>query len=325
MARDLATEFTRGEDALNAAEREHDNIRAALRWAIETGAIEDALETVGALWRFWHLRGHLQEGVRWATEVLGLSHDRASHGRTRALNARAGLTYWIGDYAAARRDYDEMLASARAVGDRASEMEALYSLGYVYGIDADYEAARTAYAESRDIAREIGDGLGVTNATFGIAFTDWLDGQFAASRDGVLAVLPDYQKLGDRYAYYNAIGVLGRAQLSLGDLVDAKKRALEHLNGAVEIGDRTMTSMAFHDLASIAAKQHDLERGLLLDGASQALVDSTGGGAPSALVGLERADELAAQAGMTADDIRASLDRGAALSLDQAISLARSA
>ena len=105
--------------------------------------------------------------------------------------SRTGLA----TYATARRDYDEMLDSARASGDRPSEMEALYSLGFIHGIDNDYDLARSAYRESSDIARELGDRLGEASAIFGVAFTDWLDGRFLEARDGVEVTLRSFGSL----------------------------------------------------------------------------------------------------------------------------------
>lgn len=51
-------------------EDEHDNLRAALRWALETGEAETALRLVAALWQFWLARGYLREGRRWLDEAL---------------------------------------------------------------------------------------------------------------------------------------------------------------------------------------------------------------------------------------------------------------
>jgi non-specific serine/threonine protein kinase len=216
-----------------------------------------------------------------------------------------------------------MLRAARTVNDRTSEVEALYSLGFLHGIDRDYDAARNAYAESRDIASAIGDQLGEVSASMGIALADWLDGRFGAARDGVLATLPVFQSMGDRYGYFSAVGVLARAQQSLGEVAEARERGLEHLGGAIEIGDRTMTAMALYDLASLDAQEHQLERALLLDGASRAIVNLVGGGAPATLAGLQKPEELAVEAGMSSAEINAVLSRGAALSLDEAIALAR--
>ena len=50
-------------------EREHDNMRAALTWALERKEVEVALRLGGALWWFWWLRGHYSEGRRWLDEA----------------------------------------------------------------------------------------------------------------------------------------------------------------------------------------------------------------------------------------------------------------
>ena len=54
---------------LDICDREHANIRAALRWAIEAGEADRAQGPAGALWRFWQQRGHQEEGRRWKSVV----------------------------------------------------------------------------------------------------------------------------------------------------------------------------------------------------------------------------------------------------------------
>src|SRR5215203_4534723 len=51
-------------------EGEHDNMREALSWALERKEDETALRLGAALWRFWHIRGYLSEGIRWLEQVL---------------------------------------------------------------------------------------------------------------------------------------------------------------------------------------------------------------------------------------------------------------
>src|SRR6185312_15952799 len=47
---------------LQKVQEEYANLRAALRWTVETGELETGLRLGAALWRFWQLRGYLSEG-----------------------------------------------------------------------------------------------------------------------------------------------------------------------------------------------------------------------------------------------------------------------
>ena len=49
---------------LDRFEDEHDNLRTALEYLIAAGDTERASALVFALWRFWHMRGHIDRGAR---------------------------------------------------------------------------------------------------------------------------------------------------------------------------------------------------------------------------------------------------------------------
>ena len=55
---------------LDRFEREHDNVRAALRRAVDERLPDDGLLLAAALWRFWYQRGYLREGRAWLKELI---------------------------------------------------------------------------------------------------------------------------------------------------------------------------------------------------------------------------------------------------------------
>src|SRR6185295_15589566 len=67
-------------------EREHDNLRAALRWAEQQVDTETVLRIGVALYLFWLLHGHAREGLRWLE--YGLAHGADVPA---AIRARASL------------------------------------------------------------------------------------------------------------------------------------------------------------------------------------------------------------------------------------------
>ena len=56
-------------------EPEQDNLRAALHWLLDHDEHEQALRLVGALCRFWWLRGYYTEGGQWLEQALSEAHD----------------------------------------------------------------------------------------------------------------------------------------------------------------------------------------------------------------------------------------------------------
>ncbi|MFN8540851.1 MAG: helix-turn-helix domain-containing protein [Thermomicrobiales bacterium] len=89
---------------LEQLEREHDNLRAALRLLDERRDAARMLRLTGALRRFWFLQGHLSEGRRWFAAALALPtdpHDRdIAAARAQALDGASRLALLQSDYGA---------------------------------------------------------------------------------------------------------------------------------------------------------------------------------------------------------------------------------
>ncbi len=50
--------------------RDEENLRTALRWAIDDGEPDIGLRTASAIWRYWHYWGVLREGRDWLQALL---------------------------------------------------------------------------------------------------------------------------------------------------------------------------------------------------------------------------------------------------------------
>jgi predicted ATPase/class 3 adenylate cyclase len=164
---------------LDRLEDDHDNIRAALDWWIESGNHGGASALVFASWRFWQMRGHLAEGRARCAAVLRMpGWEHASRlDRLHALEAAGGLAYWAGDVTESNRLYSEAVGVARTAGDDAELANALYN---------NFFAARTADGmeswigglafegkpfldEALAIWTRLGDADGVARANWGLA------------------------------------------------------------------------------------------------------------------------------------------------------------
>jgi non-specific serine/threonine protein kinase len=145
---------------LERLEAEHDNLRAALQWALEHGAVETALRLSGGLCHFWWTRGHLSEGRRWLHAALTASSAYATPLRAKAFFRAGGLAYSQGDYAGAKVLLEDSVALARAFSDEQALALALLTLGNVAADQGDYARSVALYEESLVLLRTLDDTIG---------------------------------------------------------------------------------------------------------------------------------------------------------------------
>jgi predicted ATPase/class 3 adenylate cyclase len=308
---------------LDDLELEHDNLRTALRRAIGAGDAAVGLRLVAALWRFWHLHGHLAEGRRWAEEVLALP---AASGRTaeraRALTALGGLVYWQEDVPATRRAYDEALAIARELGDRSAEAEGIYNLGYVPAYEGDISGAVVMFEESRAMFEELGIRRGVADTLWILGIAARLEGDLSRSRALAEESLRLHRQAGDLFGATDGLHTLGRTALAQGDMATAAWSFLEALDNDEQVGNRTGMAVVLDNLAAKASAEGQHLRALRLAGASEAIKEVAGGHAPPPLIDLPDPREAAREA-LGESAVQAAWEEGRAMSLEEAISLAR--
>jgi len=135
---------------------EHDNLRAALQWALRHEP-EVALRFGVTLFPWWLARSHFAEGARALGAALDATSERDAL-RADALLALVALHVRLGDMPDYVDRAHEALAIERELGDERRLAEALLRVAqYLFTIDLDETVA--LYGEAAAIASNVGDRL----------------------------------------------------------------------------------------------------------------------------------------------------------------------
>jgi len=261
---------------LDLLAEDHDNFRAALRHGDEAALAEEQLRYVLALYRFWYIRGHLNEGRGWAEAALRSAAGVPTPLRARVLSVAASFAWQQGDLARARARYEECLAAWRALDDRRGVQYSLGNLGLVAWTQGDGQAARVLYDESLALARENGDerevGIVLTNRGLLAGST----GDVAAGEANLREALRIMRDLGDQSIVAAALASLGALVLFDGRDSEAYARYRESLDIQRSLAARDTLSECLVGLATIEARCGGWVRALRLAGAAAGVREAIG-------------------------------------------------
>lgn len=245
---------------LDRLEQEHDNLRAALRWAIDARDTGLAVWLGAAVWPFWHLRGYLREGRAWLAETLLLPGAASYPGEyARLLHGAGTLAFVQGDYAAARSFHQESLALRQRAGDRRGAALSLGGLGDVAHQQGAYDEAATLHQQALAILRDLDDQPGIAQALDKLGLTVRCQGDYPAAGALYQEALAISRALGNRAWEAQVLNNLGRVAFYEADYPAARSlheealaiyRALSHPRGM---------ALSLGDLGDVAQQQHDLE------------------------------------------------------------------
>jgi predicted ATPase/DNA-binding SARP family transcriptional activator len=127
---------------LTAIDQEHDNLRAALDWAVANGDADTALLIAGgASWPHW-LRGTVIEGKRWLDDAFACAGEADERARALALTGRGLIDLLAG----LPEHSDEDLETAIEIFQRHDDVE---SLRLTYAVWAEAPAALGDVEEGR--------------------------------------------------------------------------------------------------------------------------------------------------------------------------------
>jgi predicted ATPase/class 3 adenylate cyclase len=307
---------------LDRLQAEHDNLRAALRWALETGASELGLVLAGSLWRFWHLRGHLTEGRRWLEELLRLP-AASPQARAKGLTGLAGLRYWQGDYQGAIGLYEEAWQIFRELEDDPGIADTLHSLSYPVQFLGDHARTRELLEASRTAFLKAGDEVGAARAALPASFVAIReDGDHAEARRLLEESLELLREGGDWWGLANNLQLLGVVARLQGRLEEAHRLLEEALRLHWEAGDVAGIATVLDTLAFVAVAEEQWTQAASLSAATSALEESIGGSVPRVPLMLGSNPLEEARAHLSEEAFAAAYQTGRAMSLEEVLAYA---
>jgi predicted ATPase/DNA-binding CsgD family transcriptional regulator len=257
---------------------DHANFRAALRWSLDHGDGEAAIQLCNGLWRFWLIRGHLREGEQWLGQALTAYGDRVAPARARALAGAAMIASYLDDDPRAAVILDESVELSRRLDDAATLTIALTARGLVARKLGDLAGARAFYQEvvSPQSPSPAYAGYAVPGALQGLGWLAFWEGDEEEADRLFADSLTQFEELGD---WLQAAGSLyGLAQLASrrGDHEQAQASCERALALASKLNDRWLVSSCLEGMGRIAVAAGRLKLGVQLLSAAERARRDTG-------------------------------------------------
>ena len=248
---------------LDLLETEHNNLRAALRWSLQIEVVETTLRLAGALWRFWYVRGHLSEGMRWLDRALDLAGGDPAL-RARALGGGGELAHSQGDLDRAQELCQEALALSLRLGDEAQIADALNGLAFVIRRRGRFARARAMHQEALDLYRKLGDRWGVGRSMDLLGRAAAFQGDYESALPLLEEGLKTWRQVGDREGIAESTALIGMVALGKGDYATARGLLREAREIMDELGDPRGVAKMIVALADVDMNDGDPEAAQML-------------------------------------------------------------
>ncbi len=310
--------------AIRQIEDEHDNVRAALRWARESGDVERGLNLIGSLGKFWDWRGYVGEAIGHIEIFLGPSSaNHGTTGRARALYAASWLYERHGQWTRVVPLASTACAIFEELDDHAGLARALMVRGHGHYRAGDDEQARTDWERASMLLDASGDVAYAARTL--VHFSKLASRQGDVDRARALLEESLLRARASEMPVVTALalGHLGQITEQAGDFDAATDLYLERLDIYRRLDFPASIAANFELLAGVAIQRGAFEHATCLLGSASLLRERSA----SALSATEEFDVDAAlgalQAVMLDDAFQSAWQRGQAMTLEEAIEFAR--
>ncbi|MDA0633042.1 BTAD domain-containing putative transcriptional regulator [Nonomuraea sp. MCN248] len=215
-------------DRLAELTAEHENLAAALRWAVGGGDAELGLRLVGALGWYWWLRGHRAEAAARAREALSAAGPDAD-GAARAV---ALVVYVLNGYGTQLtwEESRQALEETRRLGGETPSHPLMALAGPLFVLYGSGRPKDEALVWEMDRHT---DPWVVATGRLLRGLVHYASGRLEDSERESRAALDAYRVVGDRWGTANACSTLSNVYFLRGE----SERGLEVMKGALELVD----------------------------------------------------------------------------------------
>ena len=274
---------------LRRLEPEAGNLSAALSWLMDQERLDEAIAFIWGTWRFWFLRGHVDDVARLAEKFLARSGEMALHERAMALSGSGFTLITYGDQGRGQSAFEQSLPLFREAGDPLGGALATAALGHLLGAHHDLERGCELLEQAMSLLREADTGeltpeervyhlLDVALADNFLGQMELSNGKHDRAAQLFAAGLDAARSTADWFTVLVSLYDLALTSQARGDLDGAAELLREGLSLTAEAGDEPSAAYYLEALATLARLRDDPDRAARLLAAADAQLQTSGSG-----------------------------------------------
>ena len=301
---------------LEQLEQDHDNLRAALTYALSCNKRGKALSLSGAMWWFWQTRGYYTEGRAWLEKALDQPTSSQTQARAQALkgagwiaaqqgdyqkandysveslaiyrslnrpkdiagllNNLAGNFFNLGDYDGAAIHTEDALATFEILEDEKGIATALGNLGTLAHGKGEFEKAYALFTRRLRILQETNDRKLMASTLISLGTIAAKMRNYESASGLINRGLFISQELGYKFGVANAFGELGVLARQAGNYDGAHNNYAQSLLLWQELGYQIGMAASFEGLGIVSTQQKAWKRAACLLGAAESIQQAIG-------------------------------------------------
>lgn len=248
--------------------REHNNLRAALNWAINSpGHAGLAMQLGYAIHPFWFGRSYISEAHEWMSKILALDVTPSE--------LRANLLRFASDYAAALGDYpqaqlleSEAMEISRALGDEAGVYYSMDGMAALAGMQGDYVQASNLLEQVLLYRRRTDDSLKLTATLNNLALATRRIGNLERARTLYEESAAVAEAVGNLMSLSHALNGLAEVYKMLQDYTAASALLRKTIGLRFQLGNMKGLISSLTNLAELVSQLGNVDFAIILKSAS---------------------------------------------------------